>query len=78
MAFNMWRNRNTGRWLDQYPTDANGNPIISPSPEPELQREVDLLRERIEVLERIITEDREAKRLSAEIESLRVSPDEGA
>lgn len=36
-----------------------------------LRREVEELRERVKVLERIATEDRETKRLSAEIESLR-------
>jgi hypothetical protein len=36
-----------------------------------LQREVEELRERVKVLERIATEDRETKLLSAEIESLR-------
>jgi hypothetical protein len=37
----------------------------------ELKREVEQLRERIKVLERIATEDRETTRLSAEIERLR-------
>jgi hypothetical protein len=37
----------------------------------ELQREVLDLRERIKVLERIATEDRHTKAISAEIESLR-------
>lgn len=36
-----------------------------------LKREVEELRERIKVLERIATDDGEAKRLSAEIDSLR-------
>jgi hypothetical protein len=39
--------------------------------DPALQREVEELRERVKVLERIATEDRETKLLSAEIESLR-------
>ena len=38
---------------------------------PALEREVVELRERVKVLERIATEDRETKLLSAEIESLR-------
>jgi hypothetical protein len=37
----------------------------------ELKREVEDLHERIKVLERIATDDRGAKRLSAEIEALR-------
>jgi len=39
--------------------------------DPAQQREIEELRERIKVLERIATEDRETKLLSAEIESLR-------
>ena len=39
--------------------------------DPAQQREIEELRERIKVLERIATEDRETKALSAEIESLR-------
>ncbi len=43
-----------------------------PSPrEVELQHEVEELRERIHVLERIATEDRTSRDLAAEIESLR-------
>ncbi len=37
----------------------------------ELQREVETLRERIKVLERIATDDRKPQALAAEIESLR-------
>ena len=39
--------------------------------EAELQRELEELRERVKVLERIATDDGEAKRLSAEIDQLR-------
>lgn len=39
--------------------------------EAELQKEVDDLRQRIAVLERIATEDRHGKAIAAEIESLR-------
>jgi hypothetical protein len=45
-------------------------PIVPPT-NPALEREVEELRERVKVLERIATEDRETKLLSAEIESLR-------
>jgi hypothetical protein len=48
-------------------TDVLGNEKKDPA----LQREVEELRERVKVLERIATEDRETKLLSAEIESLR-------
>lgn len=52
-------------------TDVMGNekPLVHENGE--LKREVEELRERIKVLERIATEDRETKLLSAEIESLR-------
>jgi uncharacterized coiled-coil DUF342 family protein len=52
-------------------TDMMGNETTPPREDPALQREVEDLRERIKVLERIATEDRETKRLAAEIESLR-------
>jgi hypothetical protein len=53
-------------------TDAMGNEKpIAPPTNPALEREVEELRERVKVLERIATEDRETKLLSAEIESLR-------
>ena len=50
-------------------TDVMGNekPILPD----EVKREVEELRERVKVLERIATEDGDTKRLSAEIESLR-------
>lgn len=54
-----------------YATDDEGNPIGNPQRERELQAEIAKLRERLEVLERIATDDRESKRLSAEIDSLR-------
>ena len=53
-------------------TDMMGNEKpIAPPVNPALEREVEELRERVKVLERIATEDRETKLLSAEIESLR-------
>lgn len=39
--------------------------------DPELQREIDTLRKRLEVLERIATDERQSKSIAAEIESLR-------
>jgi hypothetical protein len=48
-----------------------GEKPIAPPTNPALEREVEELRERLKVLERIATEDRETKLLSAEIESLR-------
>jgi hypothetical protein len=51
--------------------DAMGNETPAARESTELQREVEELRERIKVLERIATEDTEVKRLSSEIDSLR-------
>lgn len=50
-------------------TDVMGNekPVLPD----EVKREVEELRERVKVLERIATDDPESRRLSAEIESLR-------
>jgi hypothetical protein len=52
-----------------------GQPLLDPAqPSPrelELQKEVEDLRERIHVLERIATDGRSTKALAAEIESLR-------
>lgn len=54
-----------------YATDQHGNPV-GPSPrEKELEAELEELRERLKVLERIATDDREAKRLASEIDQLR-------
>jgi len=53
----------------------SAQPVIDPAqPSPrelELQREVEDLRERIHVLERIATDGRQTRQLAAEIESLR-------
>lgn len=54
--------------------DEDGNPVFPSTPpaaDRELQREVEELRARLKVLERIATEDRAAKRLSSDIEKLR-------
>jgi len=52
-------------------TDVMGNEKVVERENTELKREVEELRERVKVLERIATEERETKLLSAEIESLR-------
>lgn len=52
-------------------TDAMGNEKPVLREDAALKREVEELRERVKVLERIATEERETKLLSAEIESLR-------
>ena len=53
-------------------TDRKGNMQLLAQPnDKELQREVETLRERIKVLERIATDSRQTNNLAAEIESLR-------
>ncbi|WP_309622147.1 hypothetical protein [Novosphingobium sp.] len=53
-------------------TDRRGNMQMLAQPsDSELQREVETLRERIKVLERIATDGRQSNNLAAEIESLR-------
>ena len=53
-------------------TDRKGNMQLLAQPQDkELQREVETLRERIKVLERIATDGRQTNNLAAEIESLR-------
>lgn len=52
-------------------TDSMGNEMPLVQENDELKREIEDLRERIKVLERIATEDRESKLLSVEIEKLR-------
>ena len=54
-----------------YATDDEGNPVGNPRRELELQREVEELRERVKVLERIATDGGDTKRLAQEIEKLR-------
>ena len=51
--------------------DHKGREQLADRDDGALKREVEELRERVKVLERIATEDRETKLLSAEIESLR-------
>ncbi|MDA7788042.1 hypothetical protein N8940_02285 [Sphingomonadaceae bacterium] len=57
--------------------DGNQSVIAPPSGDSETTREVKELRERVKVLERIATSDREAKSIAAEIESLRNIPSAG-
>ena len=41
------------------------------APSPEMQKELDTLRERVKVLERIATDERQSRSIAAEIEALR-------
>lgn len=47
------------------------NQVEAPARELELERELAELRERLKVLERIATDDRQSRSIAAEIESLR-------
>lgn len=51
--------------------DYKGGEQIAQQQDAELRREVEELRERVKVLERIATDDRAAKSIANEIESLR-------
>lgn len=51
--------------------DHNGSEQISHREDEALRREIEELRERVKVLERIATEDRGARAIAEEIESLR-------
>ena len=51
--------------------DEDGNPVFPPQQNRETDREVQELRERIKVLERIVTDERGPRNLANEIESLR-------
>ena len=45
--------------------------VVEQRPDPELLREIESLRKRLEVLERITTDERHTRSIAAEIESLR-------
>jgi hypothetical protein len=70
MLYQAWRTRHLAK-LGAYEDSRGQVQQVNSGREAELEREVGELRERIKVLERIATEDTGAKRLSAEIESLR-------
>ncbi len=60
--------------------DEDGNPVFSPQDNAETRQEIEELRERIKVLERIATDGnsldtQETKRIAAEIEQLRNNQD---
>jgi hypothetical protein len=51
--------------------NAGNQQVIARGADPEMQRELEDLRKRIAVLERIATDDRKSQSIAAEIESLR-------
>lgn len=56
-------------------TDKQGNETRLPQDDPEARKELEELRERVKVLERITVDGREARAIADEIESLRGKPD---
>ncbi len=63
----------TAMRLARYRAEGGATPpdALGPAREAALLREIDALRERVHVLERIATEDRQGKAIAAQIESLR-------
>ncbi|WP_295637870.1 hypothetical protein [Novosphingobium sp.] len=59
------------RGRDRFDGTQPGFPALPPATDPALEREVQELRKRLEVLERIATEDRKTRELSDQIERLR-------
>lgn len=58
--------------MNGFASDHRGNPVEGKSQrESELEHEVEELRERIQILERIATDGRQAKQIADEIEQLR-------
>ncbi|MFC3098886.1 hypothetical protein [Alteraurantiacibacter palmitatis] len=70
MAFELVKQRNLARMGHVEDADGKLHKAVS-ARDAELQAEVKALRERVKVLERIVTDEREAQRLSSEIEKLR-------
>ena len=73
MIFAAWKHHHDAK--NGIVRDAYGDPVpdrvLGNDREAELKHEVEDLRERIKVLERIATDDRESKRIAQEIEQLR-------
>ena len=70
MIFSAWRSKHLAR-LGAYQDDNGKIHKLDAGREAELEREVQELRERVKVLERIATDGRETRLLSDEIEKLR-------
>jgi uncharacterized protein YlxW (UPF0749 family) len=72
MIFSAWRTKHFARH-GVFEEHGKVRQLDTGERETALQREVEDLRERIKVLERIATDDRGASRLSAEIDALRAT-----
>ena len=75
MIYSAWKTKHLARHGIYEDDSGKTHRIYDDQREAALQREVEELRERIKVLERIATDDRGASRLSAEIDALRDSAD---
>jgi hypothetical protein len=71
VAILAWANMRGGRDRAGRPLAELRDAVTVPPPSSALEREVIELRKRIEVLERIITDERDTRRLAQEIEALR-------
>ena len=70
-AYSLKRNRDQARYGGHYRTGWQQGEDLPSAHGAEMQREIEELRERVKVLERIATEDRGARAIADEIESLR-------
>ena len=70
MLYSAWRSKHLAK-LGAYEDDKGKIQRIDTGREAELEREMQELRERVKVLERIATDGRETRLLSEEIEKLR-------
>ena len=70
MIYSAWKSKHLAR-LGAYEDDSGKIHKLDSGREAELEREVQELRERVKVLERIATDGRDTRLLSDEIEKLR-------
>lgn len=70
IGYNIWKTKHLSRHGSYEDQEGKVHRLDS-GREAELQREVEELRERVKVLERIATDDRESRLLSDEIDKLR-------
>ena len=73
VAIISWANMRKARYNagGRHPLADLRDAVTAPPANPALEREVIELRKRIEVLERIITDERDTRRLAQDIEALR-------
>ena len=75
LIYSAWKHKHLARHGIYEDESGQAHRLDGNERETALQREVEDLRERIKVLERIATDDRDASRLSAEIDALRGAAD---